>query len=357
MNKIITQWLELFDLLKINKLSAYDDCIKYVNSLDYDKYPLRITESLALRIKHNIEQKIQLQHKERSNINDLIFDNPILKQFLPQYIEWQPEQTIENIYSQDCFEEKNIANNYILDPLCEENYQPIPGLIHKYSSRVLLLTTANCPVNCRFCFRRYVRQEITDWNQVIKYLTNNLQLREIILSGGEPLLLNKNHLSNILEQLSAIKHIKRLRIHTRLPITLPELIDKNLLELIKLQHKNKPLIFVIHCNHPQELDNSIVQEKILALKNTGINILNQTVLLKNINDNLATLSELSEKLCFLGVLPYYLHILDHVKGAEHFFVSNEQAKTLHQQMQENLSGYLVPKLVQDVVGAKFKINL
>lgn len=344
MTQTITQWQDLYNLLNIEKLQAQITCNKHVASTQYNAYPLRITQSLVKRI----------------ITNNNLENDPILLQFLPQAQEWNQHKsnattandfTINNNTPQQI----NSSPTYTQDPLCEQNYQPIAGLIHKYTSRALLLVTADCSVNCRFCFRRHCRQEVQNWDQVIAYIENHNQLTEIILSGGEPLLLDKSTINTIIQRLIQIPHLQRLRIHSRLPITMPNLIDDELLKIIGYWHKIKPIVMVIHCNHPQELEDFDVQQTLLSLRNTGINLLNQTVLLRNINNNPTTLISLSEKLYALGVIPYYLHMLDHVQGAEHFLVDETEAKTLHKHMQENLSGYLVPKLVRDIVGAKFKV--
>lgn len=286
---------------------------------------------------HDFPLKVPHAFAARMHVNTL--NDPLLLQILPQAQEYNAQQ--EN-------------DEYKIDPLDENNCMPLPGLLHKYYGRALLLLTKNCPINCRFCFRRYTRAQIENWSQVLAYLANDLTISEIILSGGEPLLWQDDKLAWLLQELTGIKHIKRVRIHTRAPIVMPERIDNGFLHMLAKQ--KLPLIFVIHCNHPQEI-NAEVAQKLKRLRINCAALLNQTVLLKNINDDAKTLVQLSEKLFASGVLPYYLHMLDHVKGTSHFCVADAKAKILMQQIRGLLPGYLVPKLVRDVVGETAKMLL
>lgn len=265
---------------------------------------------------------------DRINNNDP--NDPLLLQVLPQ------ERELQNI------------TGFISDPLDETHNSPIPGLIHKYQDRVLVQITDNCAINCRFCFRRYVRNKINDWAAVLNYIANNTEVSEVILSGGDPLILTHLELLEIIQQLANIPHLKRLRIHTRMPIIMPEY------KLPLLTQTRLKIIVVVHCNHPNEI-NAEVAQAISCLITSGATVLNQSVLLKNINDNAEVLINLSEKLFSIGVMPYYLHILDKVKGAAHFDVDIALAKQIHVTMQANLPGYLVPKLVIDTAKQKIYI--
>jgi len=268
----------------------------------------------------NFPFKAPKSFMERINNNDP--DDPLLLQILPQTCEVQD------------------VPGFVVDPLDEMHNSPISGLIHKYQDRILLQVTDDCAINCRFCFRRYMHNKITDWSAVFVYINNNPKVNEIILSGGDPLILKHAKLIEIIQQLAKIPHIRRLRIHTRMPIIMPEY------KLPLLTQTRLKIIVVVHCNHPSEI-NTEVAKAINYLNTIGVTMLNQSVLLKNINDNADTLINLSEKLFSIGVLPYYLHMLDKVKGAAHFAVDIEVAKQIYVKMQENLPGYLVPKLVID----------
>jgi EF-P beta-lysylation protein EpmB len=241
-------------------------------------------------------------------------------------------------------DENNDFSGFSPDPLQENSHMPINGLLHKYQGRALLLLTAHCPINCRFCFRRYQRSAIENWPEVLAYLQQN-EIEEIILSGGEPLAWNNQKLVWLLQKLGKINSIARIRIHSRMPIVMPQRFDKKLISLLS-GLKNMQMVLVVHCNHPQEIDSKTIKLlKTLNAKN--IKLLSHTVLLKGINDESKILSNLSRKLFAVGVNPYYLHLLDRVKGSAHFNIPETMAKNLIAEMAQELSGYLVPKLVRD----------
>jgi L-lysine 2,3-aminomutase len=251
-------------------------------------------------------------------------------------------------------EEQKRVTGYTMDPLKEYNCSPISGVIHKYKNRVLLLVTNNCAMNCRFCFRRHNKDKVTNWSAVIKYIAANKNLHEVILSGGDPLILDSEILNKIINKLAKIKHIQRLRIHTRLPIIEPRLINKQL--VAQLTHTRFTPIIVVHCNHPNEI-NAQVASAVQRLRKTGITVFNQSVLLKNINDDAQVLAQLSNKLFSIGVIPYYLHFLDKVAGAAHFAVTREAAKKIYAELATLLPGYLLPKLVRDLPSASAKVQI
>ena len=239
--------------------------------------------------------------------------------------------------------------NYKEDPLEEKSFTKVAGLIHKYHNRALIITHTKCAINCRFCFRRhfpYANHTLTreHLKKILLFLDKHQQINEVILSGGDPLMLHDEKLDTLIQALLSIKHVKRIRIHTRLPVVIPQRVNKAFLALCKKYHDN--LILVTHINHSQEID-SHVQEKIFCIKNHHVLCLNQSVLLRGINDCPKVLSTLSEKLFDTGILPYYLHIPDPVSGTEHFNVSEKEAQSIHLSLQAQLSGYLVPKLVQE----------
>lgn len=241
---------------------------------------------------------------------------------------------------------------YDLDPLQETQANPLKGLIHKYHGRVLLTLTGACAVNCRYCFRRHFAYQENNpgrqgWGPVIDYLKKDSSITEIILSGGDPLLASNGVLKQLIKQLEEIPHVHTLRIHSRIPIVFPERIDEELVSLLGDITLNK--VMVLHCNHAQELDDEV--KKVCGLlKNAGFHLLNQSVLLAGINDDAECLSRLSQTLFSYGVLPYYLHLLDKVKGAAHFDLPLDRAKAIYAHLQSVLPGYLVPRLVCEEAG-------
>ncbi|QCI20724.1 EF-P beta-lysylation protein EpmB [Buchnera aphidicola (Brachycaudus cardui)] len=241
------------------------------------------------------------------------------------------------------------SSEYIHDPIKEKKNIVLPGLLHKYNDRILLLVKTNCAIHCRYCFRKYFPYEKNqgskiNWIKSLEYIKNNKNLNEVILSGGDPLIAKDHELSWLITSISDINHIKRLRIHTRLPIVIPNRITSNLCKIF-LQSRLK-IIIVTHINHPQEINNHL-SKSLLKLKQSGVILLNQSVLLKNINDDPTILAELSNLLCENNILPYYLHLLDQVTGTMHFAVSLTKAKSIMKHLMKMISGYLVPKLVCD----------
>jgi EF-P beta-lysylation protein EpmB len=232
----------------------------------------------------------------------------------------------------------------------------VPGLLHKYHGRVLLITTAACPVHCRYCFRRHYpysdnRPDQNDWSKAMEYIAANQDIDEVILSGGDPLVLTNKRLQEISDQLTQITHIRRLRIHSRMPIVLPERLDDvfcDWLESLPWQ-----TILVTHCNHANEINNQVVAT-LARLKSVDLTLLNQSVLLKGVNDNAQDLINLNEALFGAGILPYYLHLLDRVIGTGHFEVEETRALSLMHEVQARLPGYMVPKLVRETAGEPYK---
>ena len=248
---------------------------------------------------------------------------------------------------------------YDCDPLGELRAMPAPGLLHKYRGRALLTVTGACAIHCRYCFRRHfpygdANPANGNMQNCLHYLRQHADIHEIILSGGDPLILTDDRLQSLTEQLAGIPHLQTLRIHTRLPVVLPERVDQGLLGWISRQRLQ--VVIVVHCNHPNEIDTSVTTA-LQRLHNAGVTLLNQSVLLHGINDDAATLTRLSESLFAAGVLPYYLHLLDKVQGAAHFAVDPETARDIHATMRAALPGYLVPLLVRDIPGQPGKTPL
>ncbi|PCK33523.1 EF-P beta-lysylation protein EpmB [Pseudoalteromonas piscicida] len=244
---------------------------------------------------------------------------------------------------------------YSKDPL-EEQDAPVPGLLHKYRSRVLLMLKTGCAVNCRYCFRRHFPYQDNQVNKrtlapVFDYLRAHNEINEVILSGGDPLMAKDEMLVWLLDQLEAMPQIKRLRIHSRLPVVIPARITEALCQRLNKSHLK--IILVNHINHPNEIDDSfkIAMQK---LKQANVTLLNQAVLLKDINTDVATQAQLSEALFDADILPYYLHLLDKVEGASHFDVEEATAKAMMAELLEILPGFLVPKLVREIGGQPSK---
>ncbi len=244
------------------------------------------------------------------------------------------------------------AEGFINDPLAEKHSNLQKGLIHKYHGRVLVLLSTGCAVNCRYCFRRhfpYQENRIgkNDWQGILEYVAQDTSIEELILSGGDPLMLSDQQLEKFIQQAEDIPHLERLRIHSRLPVVIPQRITD---DLVKILHCSRfDCSVVLHINHSQELDSELITA-LSKLRSAGITLLNQAVLLRGINDNAEVLIDLSKTLFKAGVLPYYLHLLDKVAGAHHFDISEKEAQQLHQQLLLKLSGYLVPKLVREESG-------
>jgi EF-P beta-lysylation protein EpmB len=231
-----------------------------------------------------------------------------------------------------------------------------PGLLHKYHGRVLLIATGACAIHCRYCFRRNFPYESnllgkSREQEALAVIADDPTLREVILSGGDPLVLSDERLERLIAGIAAIPHVQRLRIHTRLPIVLPSRVTPELLRL--LSETRMRTVVVLHANHAAEFDAS-VKEAVDRLGAAGLTLLNQAVLLKGINDDAATLVALSETLFDHGILPYYLHLLDKARGTAHFDVAEARAKGLVGKMREQLPGYLVPRLVREVEGEACK---
>ncbi|MEZ5570813.1 MAG: EF-P beta-lysylation protein EpmB [Halioglobus sp.] len=258
------------------------------------------------------------------------------------------------------YQETIAVAGYLHDPVGESGATvPQRGIIHKYRGRVLLIVSGGCAVNCRYCFRRHFpyrenQNSRAQWAEVLHYISADESIEEVILSGGDPLVATDAVLGQLVEQIAAIAHVRRLRIHSRLPVVIPERITDSLLDVIT--NTALQTVMVIHCNHAREIDNAVAAS-ISAMRLRGITMLNQAVLLAGVNDNLDAQLALARRLFATGTLPYYLHLLDKVHGAAHFDVPETKATQLLAEMTANLPGYMVPKLVREVAGAASKVGL
>ncbi len=261
-------------------------------------------------------------------------DDPLVRQFLPLQAELKHHP------------------DFVSDPVCDQAFQKEKKLLHKYDGRVLLVCTSACAMHCRYCFRQNFSYE-TDktFEKELACIEQDLSVHEVILSGGDPLSLSDEMLAYLLESLAKLPHIRRIRFHTRFPIGIPERIDDSFLSLIAVVPQQ--VYFIIHCNHPRELDQDVLQH-LNALQRLGCIIMNQAVLLKGVNDDVHTLKQLCEQLSNHGILPYYLHQLDRVQGTAHFEVDEERGRFLMQEIAKQLPGYAVPKYVREIAGEPYK---
>ena len=289
-----------------------------------DRAQIDPKSSFALNLPLRIANKI-----EKQNLQD-----PLLTQFLPTIAE------------------RAVTPDFVQDPTADRSFCKTTKLLQKYPGRALLVCTSACAMHCRYCFRQnFDYQPQSSFDQEIDLIAGDPTLREIILSGGDPLSLSNEILEALLRRLDAIPHLRRLRFHTRFPIGIPERIDEGFLHLLEIT--SKQIWFVIHANHPRELDGDVLAA-LTKIRKLGIVVMNQSVLLRGVNDDAKTLQELSEKLVDNGIVPYYLHQLDRVAGAEHFNVPEAKGKRLVSEIRKKLSGYAIPTYVAEIVGEDSK---
>lgn len=260
--------------------------------------------------------------------------DPLLLQVLPQLAE------LERV------------PGFVTDAVGDLAAREAQGVLHKYQGRALLIASGSCAINCRYCFRRHFpygdeMAAAGQWREALEHVQRDTSINELILSGGDPLALATGKLEELSQGLAELSHITRLRIHTRLPVVLPERIDTPFVEWLRSLSLQK--VVVLHANHANEFDDG-VDAACVRLRDAGATLLNQSVLLRGINDHPSTLTALSERMFAAGVLPYYLHQLDRVQGAAHFEVTDALAQSLVEDMRSRLPGYLVPKLVREVGG-------
>lgn len=301
---------ELLTLLGLEALAAR------VSDQAAEQFPLRVPRGFISRMR-------------AGDAND-----PLLRQVLPLDEEMHP------------------VPGFDLDAVGDTAARTATGVLQKYQGRALLIATGSCAVHCRYCFRRhYPYSEDTaareGWREAVAAIAADDSIEEVLLSGGDPLSLATSKLEELTAALAAIAHLKRLRIHSRLPVVLPERVDAPLLRW--LSALPWPVAMVIHANHANEFD-AQVDAALADLRGAGVNLLNQAVLLRGVNDEVQALADLSERCFASGVLPYYLHQLDRVAGVAHFEVDDARALALHEALRARLSGYLVPRLVREVAG-------
>lgn len=294
-----------------------------LQAIDADKlksFPLRVTQSYINKMHYG-------------DVSD-----PLLRQVFP------------------LIDEQLEVDGFSADPVGDHLAITSPGILHKYRGRALLLTTGACAIHCRYCFRRHFPYSesnplASQWQQSLATLQEDNSIHEVIFSGGDPLALTDSKLASMVEDLQHIPHIKRLRIHTRLPLVLPKRINKSLLSWIG--NSSLRVVMVIHANHANEID-AETAEALLQLRAAGCELLNQAVLLRGVNDDAPSLIALSERLSEVQVLPYYLHLLDKVQGASHFDVDEATGIDLIAEIRRQLPGYLVPRLVREQQGEASK---
>jgi EF-P beta-lysylation protein EpmB len=271
--------------------------------------------------------KIPLEFAERIDKSNPL--DPLMLQILPK--------------------EVKASEGFFDSPVSDEDHSPVKGLIHKYPSRVLLIATSVCAIHCQYCFRQnfdYVSNDILkNWPDIENYLMNKKEVSEVVLSGGDPLTLSDKKISKILNKIEVIGHIKTVRFHTRTAVVIPSRITHELIDI--LDKTRLKVVFVFHINHAMEISDDFMKN-VESLK--AHTLLNQSVLLKDINDNAKVLSELSSKLFESNILPYYIHLLDKVSGTERFLVTDKRAKEIYQKLQTLLPGYLLPRMVRDEGG-------
>ncbi|KOO02631.1 EF-P beta-lysylation protein EpmB [Vibrio nereis] len=309
--------------------------------------PLKLLEQLEIDPKpwqHGFEaRKLFAQRVPQSFVDRMEKGNPfdpLLRQVLPLTEEFEVHPGFSN------------------DPLEEQN-NAIPGLLHKYRNRTLLIVKGGCAINCRYCFRRHFPYQDNKgnkaaWQQSLDYIAHHPELNEVILSGGDPLMAKDDEIQWLVDHIADIPHIKRLRIHSRLPVVIPARVTEQLIKV--LAETRLQVILVTHINHAQEI-NQELSMSLGKLKQVGVTLLNQGVMLKGVNDSVEAQVALSESLFDAGILPYYMHVLDKVQGAAHFFISDEMAKSIMAGVIERVSGYLVPKLTREIGGRSSKTPL
>ena len=308
------------------------------------KSPTQLLEKLSIDVDESIISKRSqkrfpllvphpfFEKMEKGNIND-----PLLRQVFPRQ------------------DEDLISEGFMCDPLGEHDNK-VRGLLHKYPNRILLILKTGCAINCRYCFRQYYPYKENSINkkqlqEISAYIKNHPKINEVILSGGDPLMSKEPFLANVIKELESIEQLTRLRFHTRLPVVIPERITPSLCTLF--EETRFKIIVVLHINHGNEIDKKF-KLAMNKLTTAGVILLNQSVLLRGVNDKKEVLVNLSNRLFDAGILPYYLFLLDKVQGSAHFNVDENQAKVLLNEISEELPGYLIPKLSKEVAGQKSK---
>ncbi len=318
MSDLVTSPAELLQLLNLSEQDLLSGAL-----LASEQFKLRVPRAFVSKMQKN---------------NPL---DPLLLQVLPHHLELEEHA------------------GFITDPLGEEQANQLPGVLHKYKSRFLLTLTGACAIHCRYCFRRHFPYQenlpkTDDWLNIRDYLLSQPNINEVILSGGDPLTLSNRKLALWLERIASLSQIQILRIHSRVPVTISERLDEELVSLLK--NSRLRIILVVHSNHPAELDDQTCR-RLAHLSQQDILVLNQSVLLNGVNDSAQVLTELSQRLFEARVMPYYLHVLDKVKGAQHFDLQTDKIDQIYTEVLASLPGYLVPKLVREIAGEQNKTPL
>ncbi|UTZ26813.1 EF-P beta-lysylation protein EpmB [Vibrio campbellii] len=335
MPHIITRKVESVEQNWLKQLAnGISDPAKLLEMLEIDPSPWQDGFAARKLFAQRVPQSF-VDRMEKGNPYD-----PLLRQVLP------------------LSEEFEVHEGYSNDPL-EEQDNELPGLLHKYRNRALMIVKGGCAVNCRYCFRRHFPYQENKsgkqaWKKCLEYMGQQPELNEVIFSGGDPLMAKDDEIQWLLEHIAQIPHIKRLRIHSRLPVVIPARITDELCQ--RLRASRLQIVLVTHINHANEI-NAEFAAQMAKLKQAGVTLLNQAVLLKDVNNSIEAQVALNEALFDAGILPYYLHVLDKVQGAAHYFVSDEEAKTIMRGVITQVSGYLVPKLTREIGGRPSKTPL
>ena len=325
LSDVTWQTLSWQELIKnaISDVSLLLETLELPHQQHYSEFPIKVPAPFLHRMK-------------RANPKD-----PLLLQVLSQA------------------QEMVTAPGFVDLPLEESEFSPLPGLIQKYQSRALIIVSGACAIHCRYCFRRHFpydsfQPDSQQWSMLLNHIAKDESIEEVILSGGDPLMISDRRLAWIFNELSQIDHLKTIRLHTRLPVVVPQRITPPLLALMESSRLN--LVLVNHINHANEIDEAVI-EAMRQLKSSGVTLLNQSVLLKQVNDSAPALVNLSKALFQAHILPYYLHLLDPVNGSAHFEVKKNVALELMEELRKLLPGYLVPKLAQEIPGAASKHHI
>ncbi len=314
LQQVVRNVSELLEILKIDPAHTPFDCDP--------QFPLRVPREFVAKMREG-------------DIND-----PLLRQVLPLNTE------------------NEARTDYTFDPLQEPANSPLPGILHKFSGRVLFTLTKACAVHCRYCFRRHFPYEEhtpnrAEWLKNLAYIQADPSIREVILSGGDPLCLSDEWLATLIQALADIPQVQILRIHTRFPVMIPHRITTGLIQALK---SRLSLVWVFHINHPYEIDGTFIKA-LAPLKTLGWTLLNQSVLLRGVNDEASVLIDLSHRLFEAGILPYYIHLLDRVQGTHHFDIPLKRALALKSAQQAALPGYLFPRWARETPGYPHKLLL